>query len=116
MFLEVLHLLLGVRDDGVTAGLPPRGTHLAVFVRVLEGLHQPEGLIDGPADGEVVHSDLSEDALVVDDEQAAQGVAVVLEIDAVVLGDGVGQVGEEGNVKVAEAALLAGGCSSRPSG
>ena len=35
VFLEVLHLLLGVGDDGVGAGLPSRGTHLAVLVRVL---------------------------------------------------------------------------------
>ena len=36
VFLEVLHLLLGVGDDGVGAGLPSRGTHLAVLVRVLQ--------------------------------------------------------------------------------
>ena len=36
MFLEILHLLLGVGDDGVGAGLPPSGTHLAVLVRVLQ--------------------------------------------------------------------------------
>ena len=35
VFLEVLHLLLGVGDDGVGAGLPPRRTHLAVLVGVL---------------------------------------------------------------------------------
>ena len=35
MFLEVLHLLLGVGDDGVGAGLPAGRAHLAVLVRVL---------------------------------------------------------------------------------
>ena len=35
MFLEVLHLLLGVGDDRVGAGLPARRTHLAVLVGVL---------------------------------------------------------------------------------
>lgn len=111
--LEVLHLLLGVGDDGVAAGLPAGGADLAVLVGVLEGLHQPEGLVHGAADGEVVHGDLPEDALVVDDEEAAEGVAVLLEVDAVVLADGVRQVGEEGDVESAEAALLARGIHPR---
>ena len=33
---EVLHLLLGVGDDGVAAGLPAGGAHLAVLVGVLK--------------------------------------------------------------------------------
>ena len=109
MFLEVLHLLLGVGNDGITAGLPAGRAHLAVLVSVLEGLDQPQGLIDRPSDGQVVHGDLSEDAFVVDDEEAAKGVAVVLEEDPVVLGDGVGEVRQEGNVEPAESALAAGG-------
>ena len=36
VFLEVLHLLLGVGDDGIGGRLPSRGTHLAVLVRVLQ--------------------------------------------------------------------------------
>ena len=35
VFLEVLHLLLGVGDDGVGAGFPTRRTDLAVLVGVL---------------------------------------------------------------------------------
>jgi hypothetical protein len=52
---------------------------------------------------------LSENALVVDDEEAPERVAVVLEVNAVVLGDGVCEVGEEGNVQTTEPALLARG-------
>lgn len=45
---EVLLRGLGVGLDGLGAGLPVGGTHLAVLVRVLEGLHQAEGLLHGP--------------------------------------------------------------------
>ena len=51
----------------------------------LEGLDESERFVDGAADGEVVHGDLAEDAPVVDDEEAAQRVTVVLEVDTVVL-------------------------------
>ena len=105
LLLEVLHLLRGVGDDGVRTRLPARGADLAVLVRVLESLHQPQRLVHGPAHGEIVHGDLPQHALVVDDEEAAEGVAVVLEVDAVVLGDGVGEVREEGDLQLAQAAL-----------
>ncbi len=53
-------------------------SHLPVLVRELECLHQPEGLVDVPPDGEVVDSDLAELASAVDDEEAAEGDALVL--------------------------------------
>ena len=84
LLLEVLHLLGGVWDDGVGPGLPPSGAHLAVLVRVLERLHQPQGLVHGPAHGEVVHGDLPQDALVVNDEESSQSVAIVLEVNSIV--------------------------------
>ncbi len=43
--------------------------YLSVLVCVLEGLDEPEGLIDRAADGQVVHGDLSQHAAVVNDEQ-----------------------------------------------
>ena len=49
---------------------------------------------------------LSDDSLSVDDEETAQRVAQVLEIDAVVLGYLVRDVREERNVDVAKAALV----------
>ena len=55
-----------------------------MLVSVLESLNQPKGLIYGATHGEIVHGDLSEDTLVINDEQASQGVAVVLQIDSVI--------------------------------
>ena len=46
--LEVLDLVLGVRDDGVAAGGPVGRADLAVLVGVLEGLHESESFVDGP--------------------------------------------------------------------
>ncbi len=53
-------------------------SHLPVLVRELERLHQPEGLVDVPPDGQVVDGDLAKLASAVDDEEAAEGDALVL--------------------------------------
>lgn len=45
----------------------------AVFVSILEGLDKPQGLIYRAPHGEVIHGDLPQDALVIDDEQAPEG-------------------------------------------
>ena len=84
LFLKILHLLVGVRDDCICAGLPASRANLPVFVSVLESLDQPEGLVYGPSHRQIVHGNLPEDSLVVNDEQSSQGVAVVLQIDSVI--------------------------------
>ena len=53
-------------------------------INYLESLDESERFVDGSADGEIVHGDLSEDTLVVNDEQSSQGVAVLLQIDSVI--------------------------------
>jgi len=96
---------------GGLAGSPGGGANLAVDVGVLEGLNEAEGLVDGAADGEVVHGDVAEDALVIDDVGGAEGNAGVLALlneAAVVAGDLVGDVGEEGHLHGANATLGAG--------
>ena len=50
-------------------------------------------------------ADIPENTLGVDNEESPEGVAVLLEVDAVVLADGVGEVGEQGDVELAEPAL-----------
>lgn len=85
MCLEVLHLLVGVGDDGVCAGLPASRTYLSVFISVLEGLDKTQGFIHTAANWQVVHGDLAQGPFLVNDEQTTQGVAVILEIHAIVL-------------------------------
>ena len=71
LFLKILHLLVGVWDDCVCSGLPASRANLSMFVSVLEGLHQPQGLINRSSHWEVIHGDLTQDTLGVNDEQAS---------------------------------------------
>jgi hypothetical protein len=115
--LGIAHLLIAVAAvvlldalggslDGVHAGVPVGGADLAVLVGELEGIDETEGLVDAAADGQVVDGDLPQDAVRVDEEQAAQGNALLLDQDAVVLADGVVLVRQQRDVDLAQAALL----------
>ena len=57
----------------VCARFPAGRAHLAVRVGVLEGLHEPQRLVDGAADGQVIHGDLTQHAGAVNDEQTSAG-------------------------------------------
>ena len=78
-----------------------------MLLDVLEGLDEADELINVAADGEVVHGDLADVLLGVNDEGAAESNAVVEE-DTVVGGDLLLEVRDEGDGHLAEAALLAG--------
>ena len=100
-----LLVALGGSLDGLVSGVPVGGADLAVLVGELEGVDQAEGLVDAAADGEVVDGDLADDAVGVDDEEAAESDALLLNEHTVVLGELVVLVGEEGDVDLAEAAV-----------
>ena len=84
--LEVLLRPGHVRLDRLGPGLPAGGAHLAVLVGELEGLDEPQRLVDAAADGEVVDGDLSQDAGGRDDEEAAEGDAGVVSLVCGVVG------------------------------
>lgn len=114
---EVLQAALGVSLHGVAARLPAGGADLAVLIGELEGLDQAQGLVDVAADGQVVDGDLAQGALGVDDEEAAQGDALLLNQHAVVAGNLEVLVGHEGQLQVlAQTALLAGPLAPRQVG
>lgn len=80
-----------------------------MLVGELEGLDQTQGLVDVAADGQVVDGDLAQGALGVDDEEATQGDALVLDQHAVVARDLEVLVGNQRQLQVlAQATLLAG--------
>lgn len=85
---------------------PVGRTDLAVLVVELNRLERAQRLVDGAPNAEVVDRDVSENALWVDDEEAAQRDAGVGE-DAVVRGHLLRDVREEGNVEMAQPALVA---------
>ena len=72
-----------------------------MLVRVLEGLNQAKSFVHTAAHRNVVHGDLTKDAFVIDEKETSEGDAVILEVDAVVLGDLMGEVGEQRDVELA---------------
>ena len=74
---------------------------------VLVGLNQSEGPVDVAAGLGRVVRDVLENALVVNNEQTAQSVSLLLEMDTVVLADSVLQVADDRNVHGAQSAHLA---------
>lgn len=114
---EVLQAALGVSLHGLATGLPASGADLAVLVGELEGLDQTQGLVDVSAHGQVVDGDLAQDALGVDDEQATQRDALILNQDTVVARDLEVLVGNQRQLQVlAQATLLAGALTPRKVG
>lgn len=106
---EVLQAALGVRLHGIVARLPAGGADLAVLVGELEGLDQTQRLVDVAAHGQVIDRDLAQGALGVDDEEAAQRDALLLNQHAVVARDLEVLVRNQRQLQVlAQATLLAG--------
>ena len=100
-----------VGDHSCLAGLPAGGAHLAVLVRVLEGLHEAEHLVDVAANGQVVDRELAEDALAIDDVGGTEGdtlIVRVVEKASVVAGDALGKIRDHGEVHGTETALVSG--------
>mmetsp|Transcript_44705 Transcript_44705/g.74304 ORF Transcript_44705/g.74304 Transcript_44705/m.74304 type:complete len:292 (+) Transcript_44705:539-1414(+) len=98
-----------VRDHGLLPGFPVGWAHLAVFGHKLEGLQQAEGLVHRAAHGQVVHRDLLQHALGVDQEQPAERNADVFQQHAVIGRDGLGHVRHDGDLHVPQPAALPGG-------
>lgn len=78
----------------------------SMFVCVLEGLHQSEGLVHRSAHRQVIHSDLSEDTFTIDDEETSECVSLVLKKDAVVFGDLMCEVRKKRNLHWSQTSLF----------
>lgn len=55
--------------DRILTRLPACRTHLPVLIRVLEGLHQSQGLVHATTYRQVVHRNLPNNPLLINDEQ-----------------------------------------------
>ncbi len=67
------------------AGPPVSWTDFTVFVCELEGLDQPQGFVNISANGEVINSDLTEDALAINDEKATEGHSFIFLVNLISL-------------------------------
>ena len=56
-----------------------------MFISILECLNQTQSLVHATTNRQVVHGDLTQSALVVDDEESTQGVTVILQVNSIVL-------------------------------
>merc|ERR1719473_575251 len=89
------------------ARLPARRAHLIrVVLHVLDRLQSAERLVHGAAEGKVVDGAVLDDALLVNDEEAAERDALVAE-HLELLADLLLEIGDERVPKIAKAALLA---------
>mmetsp|Transcript_6718 Transcript_6718/g.17173 ORF Transcript_6718/g.17173 Transcript_6718/m.17173 type:complete len:273 (-) Transcript_6718:889-1707(-) len=111
--LEPVERVLPVGGDGLVPLLPVGGAALAL-VRGCElgRLEEPQGLVDGPPNGLVVHRHRTDNACGVDDKGCAHRhplvlVVLVLDEHAKVARDLFVEVGEEGVLDVAHAPVLA---------
>lgn len=106
---ELVATVIGGHGGG--AWLPAGGADLTVLISVLVALDETEDLVDVSADGEVVHGELAEDTLAVDDVSGTECdtlIGGVLKEAAVVTRDALGEVGDHGHVHGAETTLLSG--------
>lgn len=92
----------------ICTGLPAGRTNFSVLVSVLEGLNETYGLVHWPTDGQVIHCNLSQNALAINDEQTAQGVTLLLQQHTIVLADLMCQVWEERDFNLSKTALSTG--------
>ena len=70
---ELSELSIVSRSHGGLSGSPGSGANLTVLIGVLESFNKTEGLVDITSDGEVVHGDVAENTLIVDDVGGAEG-------------------------------------------
>jgi len=105
---EVVLRAFRVRLHGSLARLPASGADLAVLVGELESLQQPQRLVHASPHREIVDRDLPQLSERVDYKESSEGETLILLQDAVGAAYGHTLVGQQGNLHLAQAALLAG--------
>lgn len=85
MTLKVLDLLLWIRNDCISTRSPISRADFPMFIRILESLNKSQSLIYGSSDWQIIHRNLSQNSLVVDDKQATEAVAIVLQENSIIL-------------------------------
>ena len=98
-----------VRGHSRLAGLPAGGANFSVNIRLLEGLDQADGLVDVSADRQIVHANVTENAVWVDDVGGSKSDSLILGVvkqASVVASNALGDVRQHWDLHGAETSLL----------
>lgn len=105
VLLGLIHI--GLNGGWVCLWVPVGGAHLAVLLDELEGLDQTQHFVDRTSNGQIIDRVLTQYALGINDECAAQRDAFLVQQHIVVGRYFLGQIGEQGIFQFANAAALA---------
>lgn len=89
----------------VSTRTPSSWAYFTMAVCILECLNKTNGLVYRTTNWQVIHGDLSQNTAMINDKQATQRMAQVIEINAIVIGDFMRQIAEQWNVDFTKSAL-----------
>ena len=93
---------------GLLAGLPLSRADFTEDISVLEGLDESQNFINVSTNGGIVHGDVSEDTLIIDDVGGSEGDTGTGDEAAVGVGDVLSDVGNEGDLHFTETTFISG--------
>lgn len=105
VLLGLIHI--GLNGGWVCLWVPVGGAHLAVLLDELEGLDQTQHFVHRTSNGQIIDRVLTQYALGINDECAAQRDSFLVQQHIVVGRYLLGQIGEQGIFQFANAAALA---------
>jgi hypothetical protein len=83
-----------------------RRAYLAILVRELERINQPQRLIHAPSNRQIIDSDLPHHTMRVDQKQSSESNTLLLNQDAIVFADTVVLVREQWDVNLAQPTIF----------
>lgn len=104
--------VLNIGHNCIRARLPVGRAHLAMLISELEGVQEAQSLINRAANREIVDGLLAELALWGDDEETAQSNSCIISFfdqHLIILGNSLGDVGNQGVLEATQTTLVAGG-------
>lgn len=107
---EVLELLVNIRLDGLLTLLPVGGANLTMLLNELQSLNKTVKLIDVTTNGGIVHGDVADNALVIDDVGSTR-VVTSIKKTVVSLTNVMGHISHKRNIQSTNTTLVLGDLS-----
>jgi hypothetical protein len=106
VFLSLGVIVAGLH--GLLARFPLSRADFTKDISVLESLDGSQNFINVSTNGSIVHGDMSEDTLIIDDVGSSEGDTSTGDEAAVGIGDVLGDIGNEGDLHFTETAFISG--------